>query len=398
MNGSDFGPDSNLLWYKELRIHCFELKQEDGEFMSEGVRNSGGDPRSLAHDLRTPLTSLKSCLDLLLAGEAGPLTSDQKRFLDVALRNLDRLDSLVDDIMTSSLNGPEGGCRGQDMDLGPILREAVALHAAAAGRAHQTIDTSGLPASFIACAEPAGIVRMVDNILGNAIRHGGRGALIRVWLEPRPKPDPGLALQLARHCFLPFNFFNLVIEDSGPGLPPEYLTGREAPKSQGNHGMGLRITADLAAARGGGLRLASQPGGGTTAWIRLPMDPDTAHLQRVACELERRLESGEHLALLDLREGPGEAAIHAGRVEAFLADVESACPGGGIELAHGLWVAVVKARVDWTERWTAFAGAIGGRLDETDWEFPDLGATEATQTPNSQESFNPTAGGPITNG
>ncbi len=51
--------------------------------------------RSLVHDLRSPLTSLQSCLNLVLSGEAGDLTSDQRRFLGMARRNIDRLDRMV---------------------------------------------------------------------------------------------------------------------------------------------------------------------------------------------------------------------------------------------------------------------------------------------------------------
>ena len=57
--------------------------------------------RALAHDLRTPLSSLQSCLNLVLNGEAGSLTTDQKRFLGMARRNIDRLDRMVEGMLTS---------------------------------------------------------------------------------------------------------------------------------------------------------------------------------------------------------------------------------------------------------------------------------------------------------
>ena len=361
--------------------------------MAEIAQNQTGDIRSLVHDLKTPLTSLKSCLDLILAEDAGPVTADQARFLKVALRNLSHLDDLVEALGAGFREDGAAPARSRDLDLGPVLAEAVSLHAAAAERAGQQVDATGLPSSFITCTEPAGLFRMLDNILGNAVRHAGPKARIRVWLDPRTRPDKGLALQLARHCFLPDNFFSLVVEDSGPGLPAEVLAWAEGGPAPA--GMGLKITADLARVRGGGLRLVSGPGQGTTVWVRLPMDPDTAHLQRAAAELERALEEpGRDLLLLDLREGPGAAALHAARVDRFLAGEQAACPGGGVELAPGLWAAVVADAAAWQVRWTSFTGQGRPGLANTAWE---RFCRETTGNDGEhQETFNPSAEEPMT--
>lgn len=361
--------------------------------MAENAQNQTGDIRSLVHDLKTPLTSLKSCLDLILAEDAGPVTADQSRFLKVALRNLSHLDDLVEALGAGCREDGTAPARSRDLDLGPVLAEAVSLHAAAAERAEQQVDVTGLPSSFITCTEPAGVCRMLDNVLGNAVRHAGPKARIRVWLDPRTRPEKGLALQLARHCFLPDNFFSLVVEDSGPGLPAEVLAWAEGGPSPA--GMGLKITADLARSRGGGLRLVSGPGLGTTAWIRLPMDPDTAHLQRAAAELEKALgEPGRELLLLDLREGPGAAALHAARVDRFLSGEQTVCLGGGVELAPGLWAAVVDDVAVWRTRWNAFTDRSRQGLENMAWE---RFCRETTGNDGKvQESFNPSAEEPMT--
>lgn len=361
--------------------------------MAGNVQNQAGDIRSLVHDLKTPLTSLKSCLDLILAGDAGPVTADQTRFLKVAQRNLAHLDDLVEALGAGCRDEGVTPARSRDLDLGPILAEAVSLHAAAAERAGQRIDATGLPASFITCTEPAGVVRMLDNVLGNAVRHAGPGARIRVWLDPRTRPGKGLAWDLARHCFLPDNFFSLVVEDGGPGLPDAVLRWAEGGPAPA--GMGLRITADLARVRGGELRLVSGPGQGTTVWIRLPMDPDTAHLQRAVRELESGLaEIGTTLVLLDLRDGPGAAALHAARVDRFLAGEEASCPGGGVELTPGLWAAVVDDPERWRARWSRFAAEGRPGLESTAWEVFAGDTTGNDAEP--QETFNPSPEEPIT--
>jgi hypothetical protein len=348
--------------------------------------------RPLIHDLKTPLTSLRSCLDLILAGDAGPVTADQIRFLQAARRNTTRLGEMIETALSPADGGGEDPGRSLEVDIGPILADAAALQNAAARRAGQTLDLTGLPASFVAGTEPAGLVRIFENVLGNAIRHAGPGALVRVWLDPRTRPDPGLALSLARHCFLPCHFFSLVVEDSGPGLPAGIVDERGIPLRTGR-GLGLGIAADLARARGGGLRLASRPGAGTTAWIRLPLDRDTAHLVRVAESFAATLAGRGALALLDLREGPGAAAVHADRVAGFLDENRGSVLRPGVELAPGLWAAVVADPSAWEAAWAAFLAGAGGSLSGSRWTLPAL---TATGNPGElQETFNPGRDAPM---
>ena len=70
----------------------------------------------VSHELRTPLTSIVGYLELLREGEAGDLTEDQTRFLEVIDRNTGRLRRLVDDILTISRadsGSPEAHARGR---------------------------------------------------------------------------------------------------------------------------------------------------------------------------------------------------------------------------------------------------------------------------------------------
>ena len=85
--------------------------------------------RSLTHDLRTPLTALQSCLQLLLRGDAGPLTADQKKFLNLADRNIDRLDRMVAGMLEAPCDTAPGTTPGRpEVDLGSLLADAVRLH------------------------------------------------------------------------------------------------------------------------------------------------------------------------------------------------------------------------------------------------------------------------------
>jgi PAS domain S-box-containing protein len=54
---------------------------------------------TVSHELRTPLTSIKGYVDLVLAGDVGPLTSEQKEFLTIASQNTTRLTELINDLL-----------------------------------------------------------------------------------------------------------------------------------------------------------------------------------------------------------------------------------------------------------------------------------------------------------
>ena len=114
--------------------------------------------------------------------------------------------------------------------------------------------------------------------------------------------------------------------------------------------------------------------------------------RRVARQPLQHLGDGR-LHLLDLRDGPGEAALHAARVDEFLGRESGACPGGGVELANGLWAAVLDDPAGWNGRWAAFAAGRGRGLETTRWR-PFGGGTEGNNG-EPQEMFNPVKNEPI---
>jgi len=340
--------------------------------------------RSLAHDLRSPLSSLQSCLNLVLSGEAGDLTPDQQRFLGMARRNIDRLDRMVQDMLTAS-RLPMGSIptRRQEVDLGPILKETVRLHKVTAASRNLEVDDSGLPESFPARVDPDLVVRMLDNVLGNALKYTEPGGLVRVWLESGSGYPQSLVGRLARHCGLPLANFNLIVEDNGPGLSPA-VQGRifepfncgGAPAGVPNTGtgLGLSITRRLAESQGGRVRLISLPGRGTTVWLKLPRDPDSEHFQHTVDRLAETLARGsEHgvkplIGVLDLRPGAGGASSTSLKLEGFLGR-EPSDFARGWEPVPGLWITAVLDPVNWNRRWTLFAARMGCGLEATRWEY-----------------------------
>jgi len=190
--------------------------------------------RSLAHDLRTPLASLQSCLNLVLSGETGDITPDQKRFLRLARRNIDRLDRMVEGLLTA---GPAPAAvfpaKRSQVNLGPILIDAVGLHRVTAAARGIEVDDSGLPRSFPALVDADLVVRMLDNVLGNALKFTPAGGIVQVWLEQQSRFGRSLAGRLARHWGLSVDTFNLIVDDNGPGLSPQVQDRLFEPYNKG---------------------------------------------------------------------------------------------------------------------------------------------------------------------
>jgi len=144
------------------------VKINDQKVSDSGKTSLPESVRAVTHDLRTPLTSVKSSLNLVLRGEAGQITPDQRHFLDMAMRNIDRLDRMIAGMLTAARSRDEAlevKCR--EVDLGPILKDAAESHRVTASNRGLEIDDSGLPDSFCAQVDPDLVVRMLDNVVGN---------------------------------------------------------------------------------------------------------------------------------------------------------------------------------------------------------------------------------------
>jgi signal transduction histidine kinase len=226
------------------------LAQEVNELLAvreaavERARAQAGD---LAHGLKTPLTILaQDARKLKERGETeiGREVEDLTRFMQ---RHIDR--ELARARIAANLRNP-----GADADLPVILRRvADAIRRTPRGEAvHWTID---LPEHLSLRMDAQDLVELSGNLVDNAAKWAREHAAIR--LEERPAE------------------IVLVIEDDGPGVPPDLIAslgerGVRLDESLPGTGLGLAISRDLATAYGGSLNLSNRAQGGLRAEIRLP--------------------------------------------------------------------------------------------------------------------------------
>jgi len=228
---------------------------------------------TVAHEFRTPLTSIQMALHLCTEQVVGPLTPKQADLLFAAREDCERLRLIVDDLL--NLSRIESGHIELHRRLcaaGPLLAQAVDVHRAAAAQAHLTLKTEippGLPEVFV---DPDRIQLVFSNLLGNAIRYSPPDGTIvlRVRLEAAPREaGSNRALRVERLVF--------EVTDGGPGVPAAHQAALfekffRVPGSQGGgSGLGLFITKGLVNAHGGQVGVVSEEGHGATFWFTIPV-------------------------------------------------------------------------------------------------------------------------------
>jgi signal transduction histidine kinase len=201
---------------------------------------------AIAHDLRTYLTRLTLRTEFI-ADEA----QRAKAGTDLA-----EMSQLLDDTLLFARQDAGRGDGARPVDLRRALEALVAVRLEMGQTVTLTPEAAGE-----AWASPLALRRMIDNLIDNAARYGGR-----VTLDARP---------LGRRV-------EIMVLDDGPGLPPEALETITAPfergetsrnRRTGGAGLGLSIVQALAKGQDGRLVLANRPEGGLAATITLPASP-----------------------------------------------------------------------------------------------------------------------------
>lgn len=220
---------------------------------------------TLSHELRTPLTSMKSSLNLVLAGEAGELTEDQSHFLNMTMRNIDRLNRLVSDLLdVSKADASLMNLRPEPLDAAEVARACVATFGQEAQDAQLELNYSGPGETVVAMLDRDKLTQMLGNLVGNAIKYTPLGG--RIAVRARLQMETGT--------------IRLEVQDTGPGMDPQTVQQALRPYQRAEAaenssitgtGLGLPITRKMAEAMGGKLGLESTPGQGTLAWLELPM-------------------------------------------------------------------------------------------------------------------------------
>jgi signal transduction histidine kinase len=229
--------------------------------LREALRSSAAAERerrfmvtAIAHDLRTPLFTLRGSLEALEHGIG------DERYLDRAQAKAAHLDRMVDDLFTfSRLEYARDTIGFADLDLGALARRAAADLEPLAGAHQCTLDVHCEERNLRVSGDADALLRVLTNLLDNAIRHGGSHVALaaeRVNGEVRidiADDGPGFAAEDLPHLFQPL-----------------FRSDRARASATGGSGLGLAIARRLARVHGGDVSAGNAPDGGALTTLTLP--------------------------------------------------------------------------------------------------------------------------------
>ncbi len=213
--------------------------------------------QAVSHDLRTPLTSIKTSVSSLLAPDVTWSAADTREFLEVIDGETDRLDRLIANLL--DMSRLQTGAIHARMDAvapSEVIAEAIdGLTHVPPGRCRLVVEDPDLTAD----ADPALLERVVANLVANAHRAAPPGT--EVVIRVGSVDDTTTQIQVV---------------DRGPGIPAELRAralepfDRLSDRAPGSGiGLGLAIARGFVTAMGGELTLDDTPGGGLTVSVRL---------------------------------------------------------------------------------------------------------------------------------
>jgi signal transduction histidine kinase len=218
---------------------------------------------SSSHDLRTPLTSILGYVEILADAEAGPVAPEQAKMLDAVARNVRRLQTLIEDMLTiSKIELGQFSSALRPVDLAHIVpQSADVIRPSAVGRG-LNFQVACPDDGLMVDGDPEQLDRVVINLLSNAVKYTPSGG--RVTLTAAREGDS----------------VQLMVADTGMGIPEKdqqslftrfFRASNAVARAVPGSGLGLSIVRTVISNHHGEVSLTSQEGLGTTVTVRIPV-------------------------------------------------------------------------------------------------------------------------------
>ncbi|KIN63751.1 Multi-sensor hybrid histidine kinase [Sulfitobacter noctilucicola] len=244
------GTGRYLILFNDISEHL-EQEQQKSAFIS-----------TVSHELRSPLTSIKGAMGLLLSGSAGELPDKASALLEIAHRNADRLILIINDILDlDKISNGQMDFDIKEVDLAELVQETDTANAMFQQRFGVETVLQGVDAPVMMHTDPNRIIQVLTNLLSNAYKFSSPGSSITVSVE-----DDAEQVRIA-------------VKDSGQGIPANEqhkifdrfadMTNSDRA-SKGGTGLGLSICRAIVENLGGSIGFETEVGVGTTFFFTLP--------------------------------------------------------------------------------------------------------------------------------
>lgn len=223
---------------------------------------------TLSHELKTPLTSAREFVSILLEGLAGPLTPSQIEYLGFVKESCDRMRVCMNDILdVSRMETGRLSLRPERLDLGELVRRTAKTFANRAREAKITLHEHVAPGHHEADVDPHRFAQVLGNLVDNALKFTPEGGAVRMQVGTDPA-DP--------------KWIRVSVSDTGKGIPAEhraniferlYQIRDGSEQSRMGLGLGLFICREIVRLHGGEISVESEVGKGTTFQFTCPAIP-----------------------------------------------------------------------------------------------------------------------------
>ncbi len=217
---------------------------------------------NVSHELKTPITSIKGFVETLIDG-ALENPEEARRFLNIIVKQADRLNSIVDDLLT--LSRIEREFEKQEIELRPlplwdILTAAVQVCEPAARTNGIQINLGGDKA-IVADINKRQLEQALINLIENAVKYSGSNSQVHIKVDSDNRE------------------IRIAVIDEGSGIDKKHLpriferfyrVDQARSRDAGGTGLGLAIVKHIVIAHGGSVSVESTPGQGSVFTIHLP--------------------------------------------------------------------------------------------------------------------------------
>lgn len=224
----------------------------------ESMRHREEMVQDVAHDLRTPLTSIKGAAQNLLDGVAGPLGSDAREYVEIVREHSDRLIGAVNWLLEAMrITSAPLQVRLSEIDVGELCASVANGLRPIAEERRIALDLTRTEA--VAMADGEKLRQVLENLVGNALKFTQAGGSVHVGVEADASD------------------VRILVRDTGVGMDAQEL-GRiferyyRRDQAAGSSGLGLVISREVVRLHGGQICVKSEPGRGSEFTVRLPRD------------------------------------------------------------------------------------------------------------------------------
>lgn len=214
----------------------------------------------VSHDIRSPLSSLNVCFDMLADGVLGDLNETGEKYVRSGQTQIDRVMKLTQDLLNMArLESGEIQLVKTKCTVGKLMQVAVDAVSSAAEK--QGIKISIAPSELVVMADEDRVIQILLNFLSNAVKYTAPGKEISVFANELP------------------GAVRIGVQDQGPGVPEhlcetifERFKQVQKDDERRGTGLGLAICKLLAQSHGGTVGVTSSMGSGSVFWLELPVE------------------------------------------------------------------------------------------------------------------------------